>query len=324
MTWVQERAGGPGGAVELPRELVDALRDGPFHVALDLAIRHHRLSLESVQRRMSGQGARVSQATLSYWRRGGRQPEGERSLHAVHAVERSLGLPTDSLVRLIGPHRPRGRTVGALPGSYGVDVALEISPELVSAFDGIDIDNNLRMSAISVDQCTLIAANRTEQLVSSRIAVTSRVDGVDRWVCFFDPKAAGTGYLPTLRDTYACRPARVRTDPARDLLGVELRFDYPLRAGDTYVFGYDIGYAGRSPCCTFSQFGLRMPARQLVLEVRFEAGAVPVRCYRYQHGLRKDGTRPAEAELPLGSSLICHSLLLDVRPGVFGIRWEWD
>lgn len=315
MASAAQRHAEPDAIGGLPCDLLDALREGPFHVALDLAISHRGLSLEAVQRRMTGHGARVSQATLSYWRRGRRQPEGERSLHAVHIIERSLGLPADSLARLIGPHRPRGRTSVRPAGPLGLDAALDISSDRMNVFEGIDINANMRLSIVSIDQCLHMGPGGREELVTSRIAVTSKVDGADRWVCFFDAKA-GVGCAPALRTTHGCRPGRVRVDPDCGLLAVELRFDYRLRAGDSYVFGYDIGYLGTPPCTEMSQYGIRTPVRELLLQVQFRPDAVPVRCYQYNH------TR--ESELPLGASLACHHLLLDAQPGVYGIRWEWE
>lgn len=307
---------------DLPADLATVLRTGPFHLALDLAIRHHRLSLESVQRRMAGREARVSQATLSYWRRGQRRPEGDRSLRAVHALEDCLGLPRDALVRLIGPQRPRGRWLGHVPGSVGLDTALDIEPALLTTFDGIDVDVNTRMTIVSLHDRVRIGPDRTEQSAAFEFTVISKVDGVDRWVCFLDPRD-GDGHRPMLIATDSCRPGRLRTDPHRDLLAVELRFDYPLRVGDSYVFGYEIGYAGTAPRSDFFQHGIRTPARQLTIQTRFDPAAVPVRCYRY-HGSRNVPVPSHESELPVGSSLTSHLMVLDAQPGIHGMRWEWD
>ncbi|MEU5692836.1 helix-turn-helix transcriptional regulator [Actinosynnema sp. NPDC020468] len=309
-------------AVPLPPELAAALRQGSFHDALDLAIRLRGLSLEAVQRRMSARGARVSQATLSYWRRGRRSPEGERSLRAVRALEDCLVLPRDALVRLIGPQRPRGRWIGHVPGTISLATALELEPTVLTSCDGIDLDGNNRLSIVSLHEHVRIDADRAERSVVSEMVVVSKADGVDRWVLFFHPQDRGD-HRPTLVRTEGCRAGRVRTDPGSELLAVELRFDHPLRTGESYVFGYEIGYAGVPPQGDTIQYGLRTPARELLIQVSFDPATVPVRAYRF-HRSRTDPDAAQGSELSIGVSATTHICVLDAPPGVHGIVWEWD
>ncbi|MCP2274268.1 helix-turn-helix domain-containing protein [Actinokineospora diospyrosa] len=301
----------------LSAELAAALRAGPFDRALDLAIRRRGLSLEAVQRRVALRGATVSQATLSYWRRGGRRPDGDRSLRAVRALEDSLGLPRAALERLLTPVRPRSPEDTAA----GLANALDLSPAAIESCDGIDLVGNNRLSLMSLHQHVHIGPDRTERLVRTEIVATARVNGVDRWVSFFHPQD-GEGHQPTVVGTRCCRPARARTDPDSELLAVELRFDYPLRSGETYVYSFDIGYEGPPPATDYSQYGLRTPARQLVLQVSFDPAQVPVRCYRYYKS--PAGLSSIDGELPLGPSMTTHIAIPDAPPGVHGIRWEWE
>ncbi|SES48688.1 hypothetical protein SAMN04487818_12120 [Actinokineospora terrae] len=302
---------------DLSAELAAALRAGPFDRALDLAIRRRGLSLEAVQRRVALRGATVSQATLSYWRRGGRRPDGDRSLRAVRALEDSLGLPRTALERLISPTRHRV----AEDTAAGLASALDLTTAAIESCDGIDLAGNTRLALMSLHQHVHIGADRTEQRVRTEVVATARVNGVDRWVCFFHPQD-GDGHHPTLRTTECCSPARVRTDPESELLAVELRFDYPLRAGDTYVYAYEIGYDGPPPPTDYAQYGLRTPARQLLIQVSFDRDQPPVRCYRYYKS--PSGLSSNDTELPLGPSMTTHIAVPDAPPGVHGIRWEWD
>ncbi|MGK3204132.1 hypothetical protein [Amycolatopsis sp. MEPSY49] len=297
-------------------EVVDAVREGPFDVAFDLAIRHRGLSLEALQRRMAIRGAQVSLATLSYWRRGRRHPEGPRSLHAVGVAEGCLGLPAAALTSLVT--RPRVRRAEPWPGGVSLASALGSEPTELASCDGIDLDGNARLALASVHQRATLGADRTERSVRTELVVTSREDGVDRWVSFFRPQTGG-GHQPVLRSARCCRPGRVRRDAASELVALELRFDYPLRAGETYVFDFEFAYDGTPPETSYLQFGVRAPARQIMLQACFDPAAVPVRCYRY------DGEASADRpELPVGPSFTSHIAVLDAQPGVYGMCWEWD
>ncbi|WP_328450464.1 MULTISPECIES: hypothetical protein [unclassified Amycolatopsis] len=304
-----------------PAEVTAAVREGPFDVAFDLAIRHRGLSLEALQRRMATRGAQVSLATLSYWRRGRRHPEGQRSLHAVGVAEGCLGLPADALTILAA--RPRVRRTEPWPGGVSLASALGAEPTELGSCDGIDLDGNARLAIASVHQRATLTADRTEASVRTEMVVTSRDDGVDRWVSFFRPQTGGAHH-PVLRSARCCRPGRIRRDPSSELLAVELRFDYPLRAGETYVFDFDFGYDGPPPETSYLQFGIRAPARQLVLQACFDPAAVPVRCYRYHRPRDGSPDTAREPELPVGPSLTGHIAVLDAQPGVYGMVWEWD
>ncbi len=288
---------------------------GPFAEAFDLAIRQRGLSLEALQRRMAIRGAQVSLATLSYWRRGRRHPEGHRSLHAVGVAESCLGLPADALTSLVT--RPRARRAEPWPGGVSLASALGSESMDLAACEGIDLDGNARLALVSVHQRAILGPDRTERSVRTELVVTSRADGVDRWVSFFRPQTGG-GHQPALRSAHCCRPGRVRRDAESELLAAELRFDYPLRAGETYVFDFEFAYDGTPPETSYLQFGVRAPTRQIVLQACFDPAAVPVRCYRYA------GEAAAGPELPVGPSGTSHIAVLDARPGVYGMCWEWD
>jgi hypothetical protein len=316
-------AGGAGRTDAAPAALAAALRTGPFHRALDEAIDVRRLTLEAVQRRLAAHGSHVSLATLSYWRRGLRRPEGDRSLETIGVLERCLGLPPESLSRLLGPRKPRGRYVGGSGDVVGLPAALGIAPAELAALDGVDLGGNTRMGILSVHDRLRVGADRTELTMSTQLVVSSRVDGVDRWVAFLDPRD-GPGHRPEIVATQGCRPGRARVEPERDLLAVELEFDRPLAAGDTYVFEYVIGYAGRRPQSDLLQHGVRMTARLMVLQTHFHPDAVPARCYRYFEPGRPHTERPRELAVPIGPDATGQVVIPDAAPGIHGMRWEWD
>ncbi|OQO89593.1 hypothetical protein [Saccharomonospora piscinae] len=79
-----------------------------FADTLRSAIFTSGLSLDRIQVRLQERGVPVSVTALSYWQSGKRQPERQRSLHAVLALEQILDVPTGSLLSLLPPPRPRG------------------------------------------------------------------------------------------------------------------------------------------------------------------------------------------------------------------------
>jgi hypothetical protein len=311
--------GQPIGVVDTASdELARALRDGPFHLALDRAVRCRRLSLETLQRRLAEGGVHVGLSTLSYWRRGRRHPEGKRSARALQLLEGILDLPANSLLLLASASEDMRRAVDAI----GLDAALGLTPDRMAALHGIDPDANLQVSLLSAHFDVTVDAGRAERSLHARCVVSSKVDGADRFVCLYESRA-GSDSRGVLARTGSCRVGRIRTEPSHGLLAAELRFDRRLRVGETYVFDYEINCVGDPMLTSCFEYGLRLPCPQLVLRVQFDPAAVPVACYRYH----RPNQEPAESrtdELPIGASLGVHSIILNGQVGVHGIRWDWE
>ncbi|WP_406601626.1 hypothetical protein [Lentzea miocenica] len=62
-------------------ELGDALRYGPFHRALRVAIDRRGLSLFRLRAHLARMGLTVAESTLSYWQRGLRRPGPRERVH---------------------------------------------------------------------------------------------------------------------------------------------------------------------------------------------------------------------------------------------------
>lgn len=301
-----------------PDELTCALRDGPFHLALDQAVRRRRLSLETLQRRLAEGGVHVGLSTLSYWRRGRRHPEGKRSARALQLLEGILDLPVNSLLTLASASEDMRRAVDEI----GLDAALGLTPDRMAALNGIDPDANLSVSLLAAHFDVTVDADRAERSLHARCVVSSKVDGADRFVCLYESRA-GSDARGELTSTGSCRVGRIRTEPSRGLLAAELRFDRRLRVGETYVFDYEISCVGEPMRTGCFEYGLRLPCPQLVLRMQFDPVAVPVACFRY-HRPNQEPAESSTEELPIGASLAAHSIVLNGQVGVHGIRWDWD
>jgi hypothetical protein len=149
--------------------------------------------------------------------------------------------------------------------------------------------------AFIVSLHTVVHAPR--QTARTRVVLRARRDGVDRYAPGLQP---GSRVI----DTRNCRAVN----------GI-LLFDNPLPAGETCIVEYEVC---RAPSNHWEHV-LATSAWDLVIQVRFHPAAPPARCLGYQGG---DG-RLVETPVTVTGGMSAHTVTLDARPGVHGIRWEW-
>ncbi|GAA3129818.1 hypothetical protein ACFQ0X_32900 [Streptomyces rectiviolaceus] len=305
----------------VPADLEAALRTGPFHVALRAAIAARRLPLQRVRHHLARQGVNVGVTSLSYWQQGARRPQRTESLRAVRALEEILELPEESLIRLLAKpadhpdcERPAARSYRSLLEAS--DVLQELITELGSPLDG-------GLHTIGHHERVRIGGHRELLGRDSQHAVRSHRDDVDRYLAIYrgDP-----GCVPERIGVHAlenCRTGRVRWHHETGVLVAELLFDTRLRAGDTHLFryGFEDGTAG--PATEYFR-GFTFAGGQYALQVRFDEGALPVRCHRFaQHS--EAAPRGGRRDLTLsGSHRSVHLVEPQVRAGILGIAWDWE
>ncbi|GAA2595217.1 helix-turn-helix transcriptional regulator [Actinomadura fulvescens] len=303
-----------------PRGPAGAQRAGSFDEALRAAIQARGLSLERLHARLAERGIRVSLASLSNWQRGRCRPERSNSLHAVRALEEILGVPPDSLVARLGPPRPRGRWVRHVPGALPYRDICEVHGSVDRLLDQIQNPGAGQLEWLSCHEWFMAGPGREERTVHTRLVLRARADGVDRHVALHHNE---DGMLPDVRRATFCRVGRMRTDPAAGVTAMELLFERPLERGETYVVEYEFGYGVGGPYATHYDRWFRYPAHEYLLQVQFDPLALPTRCYRYWQP--NISTPPTDVkELRLTSWHTVHLAKLNVKPGVHGIRWEWD
>ncbi|WKX69735.1 hypothetical protein [Streptomyces sp. XD-27] len=301
-------------------ELAKALRTGPFHLALRAALAARGLALHRVQHRLAQRGIKVGVTSLSYWQQGARRPQRAESLRAVRALEDVLELPAQALTRLLDPgfrpqaERPAARTYRTLLEHSG---ALEgILAELEAPADG-------GLHTVCQMERVCIGPRRELQGRDSQHVVRAHRDGVDRYIAIHHGEVGGDPSQVAVRAWENCRLGRVRWDMAANLVVAELLFDARLRAGDTYLFsyGFEDGTGGQS---TEYERGFPFASGQYVLQVRFDAAALPVRCRRFARA-SAGAPRGGQRELTLsGQHRVVHVAEHDVRPGILGIAWDWN
>jgi hypothetical protein len=303
----------------LPDQLAEALRDGPFHRALALAIEVSGLSLQRLQNRLADVGVHLSTTTLSYWRTGRSRPERPDSLRGVQVLERVLGLSQKALTGLLGPRRPRGRWVRPEAGMFRVEQLLPMASVAGRLARQLEMPQELELDRLSVMDQLWVGADRTIRRILVRQVLRAVTDRVTRtFVLHYGEHARQASSLISTR---YCRVGRVRTDQENKFLGAELILDRVLTPGDTTIVEYELDAAH----CADSHFerSLRSGAHQQVLQVHFDATAVPTRCISYRRAGPEAPHEDAQ-DAWINHDLVSHVARVDLEPGLYGMFWEWD
>ncbi|MEU7133730.1 hypothetical protein [Streptomyces sp. NPDC046261] len=302
-------------------ELARALRTGPFHLALRMALSARGLALHRVQHRLAQRGVKVGVTSLSYWQQGARRPCRPESLRAVRVLEDVLDLPPHALTRLLV--EPAERTSTDRPAARSYRALVEESRVLARLLADLESPEDGGLHTVCQLERVLIGAHRELRARDSQHVVRAHRDGVDRYVAIHHGDAGCDPGRVAVRATDNCRVGRVRWHTASGVLVAELLFDTRLRSGETHVFGYgfDDGTGGTS-----SEYvrGFSFAGGQYVLQVRFDDAALPVRCLRFTQS-SAGAPRCGQQELTLaGRHRGVHLVEQGVRPGILGIAWDWS
>ncbi|GGK34234.1 hypothetical protein GCM10010124_28570 [Pilimelia terevasa] len=300
-------------------DVADALRHGPFHYALRVAIKARGLPLERLRQRLVAAGAPVGMATLSSWQSGRRRPERPESMDAVVVLETILGLPQRALVDLLGAPRRRGPgpRVTKAPRPFG-QVLRQAEPvvELMAEMDWRDD----RLRVVSAWDLADVAAGSRLVAVETSV-VLHAVTEVDRYLTVYYG-APGIDLRETVQFEALsdCRVGRVLQARNHPLLVAELLLDRPVPAGETVIVRFRVTDIDGNSDTEFCRF-LRAPAQQVAVEVRFAPDARPQRCWRFVRE-REGWPDQRQDELRLGPSGHVHVVRNAVQPGFVGIGWE--
>jgi hypothetical protein len=319
----------------VPSAIIDAPRPpaSAFASTLHAAIGVSGLTLEQVRCRLADAGARVSLATLSYWRHGRSQPERASSLRAVRLLEQVLGLPAGALTSLLDSTRPRrggDRDQSGLP----IPVALPEVRWLAKVFDEFDAPGPDDVTRLALRDTYRIGPDRAAVGLTTHLVLRANVAPVTRFVLVYGVDL-GVEERPRIRSVRYARIGRERYDEQTGLLVMEMLLERPLAIGDTALLEYDLDLVTHGPADHFERHFTSV-VRQYLLEVRFDPAAVPVRSFRYTGPMDQPPLdRPPETgtpdveqtELFVGVSSGVHAVGHDVGPsscGMVGIHWLWD
>lgn len=313
-------SGADSGSDSGSAELDALLATGPFEAALRAAITARGLGLTRIHDRLRRAGVSVSLATLSYWQSGRSRPERRESLVALAQLEGVLEVPAGSLSSLLGPPRPRGRWFGKQPTSTGTSVWWPDQAAVDDALDEVDMRWDERLTRISQHDLARVGPEREELSFVSRQVLRAEEDGADRWVVILHLDEHDR-VLPLVRPRKHCRLGRVVSRPADGLLVTELLFDRPLARGETIITEHELVNRSPYPLATNYERKFRLPVREFVLEVCFDAAALPARLVQHS---RLEGEPERAREAFLDESHSTHAIALNFGPGCYGFRWEWE
>ncbi|CAL9521181.1 hypothetical protein SUDANB95_03807 [Actinosynnema sp. ALI-1.44] len=297
---------------------MDTARTDTFAGALRAAIAARGLGLERIREHLAQHGVKVSLATLSYWQSGRSRPERRSSLKAIGLLEDVLDLPAGHLENLLGPPRPRGRWLKRVPDEPLPISALWARPETVEwAVRQVDTGWDEQLTRLSQHDFVTVAADRAEHVIRSRHVLRAEADGADRWVVIVGEQPGRP--LPVLRPVRHCAVGRVVSCSDVGVVCAELLFDRALRRGQSIVIEHEL-VSRPHAAVTHCGRKFRLPVREYVLEVAFDAAVRPVTCQQYRRPEgRAETVLPAEVDAS-GSLL---GVALDLGPGSYGFRWQW-
>jgi hypothetical protein len=186
---------------------------------------------------------------------------------------------------------------------------------------GVDISSDNGLSRISQHDRVEIAADGGTHRVRSRQVLRADRDGVDRWVLVYDTDVPGNP-LPSVDALGSCRLGRVISDPTSGLMVAELLFERALKRSESLVLEFELVHHDQPyPAAETTHFRrFRLPVREYVLEVRFDARCRPARCEQFQSNDTSAAARP----IAVDTWGYARAVTSDFGPGIFGIRWEWS
>ncbi|WP_158888399.1 hypothetical protein [Amycolatopsis anabasis] len=294
--------------------------ENTFATALRSAISQSGLSLDRIQARLQARGVSVSVTALSYWQSGKRQPERQSSISAVRVLEEILDQASGSLLGLLPPPRPRGASSRRQNRNAGQTLnfprdVLQSLLERVGAPHALEQHHQLKLVGLH-DRCD-IAADGGQRAMTARAVFQANADGQDRWLLVYE-QGAGNPELHTLRN---CRAGRVEVDSEHGITVAELLFDRPIDRGETHLIEYSLTNSGPPyPECDNTYYReFRRPVREYLLEIRFDTGTAPQRCWQYSRKGPDDLNDRRELKVDNADGV--HAVALDFGPGVFGIGW---
>ncbi|HEX7301488.1 hypothetical protein [Lentzea sp.] len=298
-------------------ELGDALRYGPFHRALRVAIERRGLSLSRLRAHLARMDLAVAESTLSYWQRGLRRPEGPRAFALIRGLESVLELVPDSLTTLVGPRENPGRVPAT---SFA-----ELSPlgstttELLASLVEDPARCNAGLEVALIQERVVLGDRGQQQDVTTRIVLTAERPGVTRYLAIYhgddDCEIAGASVVAG----DGCRVGRVRR--ADRSMVFELLFDRSLEDGETAVLSYTVNDRSGTPCPGYTRM-FRDVAGPYLLQMAMTANALPSRCSRVLG--RREHQPPVEAtDLICDRALVASAFFPVTHRGVAGIALEW-
>lgn len=283
-------------------------RRDPFTESFHQLMQSSGMTLVQLQAELAARDVNVALSTLSYWRSGGRRPEGRRSVAIVAEIERVLGVdPTTLTGRLPSEQRALiERDVTDIPDhgeefEYLLQQLGDVRPDdLTEISTHITLDVDRRGDIRGFSFRTLWRAVRNGVSYAPLVLAIPPVS---------EP--------PRLLSTIGCTPGPLARGRTPSAFGIPLVLDGKPAEGD-YTLTEIRGEF--SPGFSVSQMdhSLTTGITELLMWVRFAPDRLPSRAESW---MRREGVLSSEPVRLDGVSLFArHS---HVPGGQAGIRWHW-
>lgn len=279
-----------------------------FAERLRAAIESRGVTMVWLRDRLTERGTPVSVATLSYWRSGRRNPEGEGSLAAIAALEDLLGVSAGHLASQVLPRR-RG-TRDARPDlrldDDGVRAAVA---EVIDALGVPVLQSSHVLSAQVVGDVDVHG-----RLVRITNRVVARVtSGIVAETPYLEVAPEPTDVRPVVTPGPGRRVARTFHHPGRRVSGWVFALPSPLEPPATTVAEWTVDYPEGYPTKTEHSYLLAREAREVLVWIRFHPDRLPSWCEGF--------TGTDRWSIALGSGTTSHVLRQRLGPDRLGIRW---
>lgn len=287
-----------------------------FADALGRAIAERKITLASLQERLTVQGVSVSVATLSYWRSGARRPDGDHSVVTVEAIEIVLELEPNSLTSLMIPAHRLGRL--AEPGPVYRGSAQQAVNEVMGKLEAKpaaavrEVASQMR---VDVGRSGHVERNTTRYLVQATTDVLTELP-------VFDSSQVPLEAIPVVTSVVGAEIVKEHVHQSRMAWGFVAQLDEPLLRGETsfveVVEEYPPGLAG----VRVASHGSTRISKEVLIWVCFHSDAVPNWCVAtYESSI--ENTRSERHELRIVGGR-AHVVRHNFGPGVLRVSWGYD
>jgi hypothetical protein len=312
-----------GPDCDLDDALRDALTHGPFALALRTAIRIRGLPLERLRSRLAHSGVRLSLSTLSNWQHGRAQPERADSLVALSLLERELRVPPGSLVSLLGPPRPRGRTAATRRMARRPERSIGLGRELAGVLASLEGGGEYAFDIVSRSDHVDVDATGRVQSVRVVTTVCAVRDGVDRYHSAFHGEPGSQPSSVTVTALRGCRVADVVRVPGAPAGVAEIVLDDVLREGESSLLEFRFDHLGDGGTLSpLYGYGAYWPTGHYELHMQFHPERLPARCWRFRNKPDAPSGAPGEQVFLSGSGR-AHMHATDVNGEAVGLAWSW-
>lgn len=177
------------------------------------------------------------------------------------------------------------------------------------------------LDALTTEHTVTVGADCGPSRVRIHNLVRARREGVDRLILRYFGAAGCAVDRVAVQPVRNCRVGRVLRHREGRVLAAELMFGQPLQLGQTWLLECELHDPTARARTDFAHAFRRLEG-SYVLEVRFDAEALPQRVYGY---LRADLYAESHrlTDLPLNNHHAVHLTAADMTAGVLGISWEW-